>query len=87
MAGNGETQIFATHINVQHTLRFKGFQALADSFNFGEFRANAPRYIAWCESMKPEPWKYCSLSLWEWIEGGMILPPEAAPERDPLEGI
>jgi uncharacterized protein YdaU (DUF1376 family) len=58
-----------------------------EGFNFGEFRANAPPYIAWCEAMKPEPWKYASLTLWEWIEGGMILPPEAAPERDPLEGI
>jgi hypothetical protein len=48
-----------------------------DNFDWATFRANAPPYIAWCEAMKPEPWKFASLTLWEWIEGGMILPPEA----------
>ena len=58
-----------------------------DSFNWSEFKANAPPYIAWCEAMKPEPWKYASLTLWEWIEGGMILPPEAKSEPDWMDGI
>ena len=53
-----------------------------DGFNWAEFQANAPPYIAWCEAMKPEPWKYAGLTLWEWIEGGMILPPEAKTEPD-----
>ena len=53
-----------------------------DGFDWATFRANAPPYIAWCEAMKPEPWKFASLTLWEWIEGGMILPPEAKTEPD-----
>lgn len=65
------------------------FQLLlsADSFDWEAFRANAPVYIDWCDRMKPEPWKFCSLSLWEWVEGGMILPPEAKTEENWMDSI
>jgi hypothetical protein len=58
-----------------------------EMFDWGRFRENAPRYVAWCDGMRPEPWKFASLTLWEWIEGGMILPPEAQKPTDWMDEI
>lgn len=60
----------------------QGFQTViqavigADQFDWTKFNQRAEMYLRHCEEMSP-PWKYASLSLWDWIEGGMILPPEA----------
>lgn len=58
----------------------------SDSFDWLKFRERAPRMVSHYDAMSP-PWRYASLSLWDWIEGGMILPPESPNGHDPMEGI
>jgi len=51
----------------------------SDTFNWQRFRERAPLMVAHFAGMNP-PWKFADLTLWDWIEGGMILPPAADDE-------